>query len=126
MLTCSLGGFTLDGVDTVGYSGDVWDEQLPSKDHPWKKMPKQAMIPHTSGTTLDAQVLPLFCAAASYGVVQSVHDCLCTVLQLCLSAAVMCTCAALHAFPRASKGFFADVYKCSAAAQPVRAGCQLS
>ncbi|KAL0033197.1 hypothetical protein WJX79_009035 [Trebouxia sp. C0005] len=39
-----------------GYSGDVWDEQPPSKDHPWKKMPKQAMTPHTSGTTLDAQV----------------------------------------------------------------------
>ena len=40
----------------AGYSGDVWDEQPPSKDHPWKKMPNQAMTPHTSGTTLDAQV----------------------------------------------------------------------
>ena len=43
----------------VGYSGDVWDEQPPSKDHPWKKMPNQAMTPHTSGTTLDAQVCPI-------------------------------------------------------------------
>ncbi len=59
MLTCvfKTGFMTLYGVDTAGYSGDVWDEQPPSKDHPWKKMPKQAMTPHTSGTTLDAQVL---------------------------------------------------------------------
>ncbi len=94
MLTCvfNIGFITLDGVDTAGYSGDVWDEQPPSKDHPWKKMPKQAMTPHTSGTTLDAQVLLLFCVSASRGLVQAIHDCLCTVLQLCVSAAVMCDC----------------------------------
>ena len=80
MLTCV--------VDTAGYSGDVWDEQPPSKDHPWKKMPKQAMTPHTSGTTLDAQVLLLFFVAASHGLVQAIHD-----LQVYCSAAVReCCC----------------------------------
>jgi formate dehydrogenase len=39
-----------------GYSGDVWDEQPAPKDHPWRKMKANAMTPHTSGTTLDAQV----------------------------------------------------------------------
>jgi formate dehydrogenase len=38
-----------------GYSGDVWDPQPPPEDHPWWKMPKNAMTAHTSGTTLDAQ-----------------------------------------------------------------------
>jgi len=39
-----------------GYSGDVWDEQPSSKTHPWRTMPNNGMTPHTSGTTLDAQV----------------------------------------------------------------------
>jgi len=40
-----------------GYSGDVWDPQPAPKDHPWRYMPNQAMTPHTSGTTIDAQVI---------------------------------------------------------------------
>ncbi|KAG7559362.1 D-isomer specific 2-hydroxyacid dehydrogenase catalytic domain [Arabidopsis thaliana x Arabidopsis arenosa] len=38
-----------------GYSGDVWDPQPAPKDHPWRFMPNQAMTPHISGTTIDAQ-----------------------------------------------------------------------
>lgn len=38
-----------------GYSGDVWDTQPPSKDHPWFGLRHGAMTAHTSGTTLDAQ-----------------------------------------------------------------------
>jgi len=38
-----------------GYGGDVWNEQPAPKDHPWRYMPSQAMTPHISGTTLDAQ-----------------------------------------------------------------------
>ena len=33
----------------------MWDQQPPPKDHPWKNMPNNAMTPHISGTTLDAQ-----------------------------------------------------------------------
>lgn len=40
-----------------GYSGDVWDPQPAPKDHPWRYMPNQAMTPHISGTTIDAQVI---------------------------------------------------------------------
>ena len=55
----------------AGYSGDVWDEQPPSKDHPWHKFPIQAMTPHTSGTTLDAQVCTRFlCTTAFAGAVE--------------------------------------------------------
>ena len=39
-----------------GYSGDVWNPQPAPKDHPWRYMPNQAMTPHISGTTIDAQV----------------------------------------------------------------------
>lgn len=39
----------------AGYSGDVWDQQPPPKDHPWLDMPNHAMTPHISGTTLEAQ-----------------------------------------------------------------------
>ncbi|XP_024005963.1 formate dehydrogenase, chloroplastic/mitochondrial isoform X2 [Eutrema salsugineum] len=39
-----------------GYSGDVWDPQPAPKDHPWRYMPNQAMTPHISGTTIDAQL----------------------------------------------------------------------
>ena len=39
-----------------GYAGDVWYPQPAPKDHPWRSMPNQAMTPHYSGTTLDAQV----------------------------------------------------------------------
>lgn len=40
----------------IGYSGDVWYPQPAPKDHPWRYMPNQAMTPHISGTTIDAQV----------------------------------------------------------------------
>jgi formate dehydrogenase len=38
-----------------GYGGDVWNQQPAGKDHPWRYMPNNAMTPHISGTTLDAQ-----------------------------------------------------------------------
>lgn len=48
-----------------GYAGDVWYPQPAPKDHPWRTMKNQAMTPHYSGTTLDAQVLPCqHCLAA--------------------------------------------------------------
>ncbi|XVF58089.1 hypothetical protein PTKIN_Ptkin07bG0034100 [Pterospermum kingtungense] len=40
----------------AGYSGDVWFPQPAPKDHPWRYMPNQAMTPHISGTTIDAQL----------------------------------------------------------------------
>lgn len=47
----------LEPFDCLGYSGDVWFPQPAPKDHPWRYMPNQAMTPHISGTTIDAQVL---------------------------------------------------------------------
>ncbi|KDO66222.1 hypothetical protein CISIN_1g0219951mg [Citrus sinensis] len=44
----------------AGYSGDVWNPQPAPKDHPWRYMPNQAMTPHVSGTTIDAQVIVHF------------------------------------------------------------------
>ncbi|OWZ53683.1 formate dehydrogenase [Cryptococcus neoformans 125.91] len=43
-----------------GYAGDVWDVQPAPKDHPWRHMANplgggNGMVPHYSGTTLDAQ-----------------------------------------------------------------------
>jgi hypothetical protein len=38
-----------------GYAGDVWFPQPAPADHPWRAMPRNAMTPHCSGTTLDAQ-----------------------------------------------------------------------
>ncbi|MGI0151653.1 MAG: NAD(P)-dependent oxidoreductase, partial [Thermoplasmata archaeon] len=38
-----------------GYAGDVWYPQPAPPDHPWRKMPRQAMTIHVSGTTLEAQ-----------------------------------------------------------------------
>ncbi|RLN97527.1 hypothetical protein BBJ28_00007070, partial [Nothophytophthora sp. Chile5] len=35
--------------------GDVWFPQPAPADHPWRSMPRHAMTPHYSGTTLDAQ-----------------------------------------------------------------------
>ncbi len=39
----------------AGYAGDVWYPQPAPKDHPWRHMPNHAMVPHYSGTTLEAQ-----------------------------------------------------------------------
>ena len=39
----------------AGYAGDVWYPQPPPSDHPWRTMPYNAMTPHTSGTSLQAQ-----------------------------------------------------------------------
>jgi len=44
-----------------GYAGDVWDVQPAPKDHPWRTMKNvlgggNGMVPHYSGTTLDAQL----------------------------------------------------------------------
>ena len=43
-----------------GYAGDVWNKQPAPKDHPWRTMKNplgggNGMVPHYSGTTLDAQ-----------------------------------------------------------------------
>lgn len=38
-----------------GYSGDVWPRQPAPADHPWRKMPANAMTPHMAGLTIDAQ-----------------------------------------------------------------------
>jgi formate dehydrogenase len=44
-----------------GYSGDVWNVQPAPRDHPWRSMANplgggNGMVPHYSGTTLDAQI----------------------------------------------------------------------
>jgi len=44
----------------IGYSGDVWNVQPAPKDHVWRTMKNplgggNGMVPHYSGTTLDAQ-----------------------------------------------------------------------
>jgi len=39
----------------AGYAGDVWFPQPAPSDHPWRSMPRHALTPHYSGTTLDAQ-----------------------------------------------------------------------
>lgn len=38
-----------------GYAGDVWYPQPPPSDHPRRTMPRNAMTPHISGTSLSAQ-----------------------------------------------------------------------
>ncbi|VAI36473.1 unnamed protein product [Triticum turgidum subsp. durum] len=40
----------------AGYGGDVWYPQPAPKDHPWRYMPNNAMTPHISGSTIDAQL----------------------------------------------------------------------
>lgn len=44
-----------------GYAGDVWNVQPAPKDHPWRSMKHplgggNGMVPHMSGTTIDAQL----------------------------------------------------------------------
>ena len=48
------------GGQLNGYSGDVWNVQPAPSDHPWRTMKNplgggNGMVPHYSGTTLDAQ-----------------------------------------------------------------------
>jgi formate dehydrogenase len=38
-----------------GYAGDVWYPEPAPEDHPWRTMPRHALTPHVSGTTLEAQ-----------------------------------------------------------------------
>ncbi|ODV89800.1 hypothetical protein CANCADRAFT_144271 [Tortispora caseinolytica NRRL Y-17796] len=50
----------LESGQLRGYGGDVWFPQPAAKDHPWRDMRNKygagnAMTPHYSGTTLDAQ-----------------------------------------------------------------------
>ncbi len=45
----------LEKGQLAGYAGDVWYPQPASPDHPWRHMPNHAMVPHYSGTTLEAQ-----------------------------------------------------------------------
>ena len=45
----------LESGHLAGYAGDVWYPQPAPADHPWRHMPRHAMTPHYSGTTLEAQ-----------------------------------------------------------------------
>lgn len=45
----------LESGQLGGYAGDVWPQQPAPPDHPWRTAPNNAMTPHNSGTTLDAQ-----------------------------------------------------------------------
>ncbi len=45
----------LESGQLGGYAGDVWYPEPAPADHPWRRMPHQALTPHVSGTTLDAQ-----------------------------------------------------------------------
>ena len=45
----------LEKGQLAGYAGDVWYPQPAAGDHPWRNMPNHAMVPHYSGTTLEAQ-----------------------------------------------------------------------
>jgi len=45
----------LESGQLGGYAGDVWFPQPPPQDHPWRSMPRHAMTPHMSGTSLSAQ-----------------------------------------------------------------------
>jgi len=45
----------LESGQLAGYAGDVWFPQPPPGDHPWRSMPRHAMTPHISGTSLSAQ-----------------------------------------------------------------------
>jgi len=45
----------LESGQLGGYAGDVWFPQPPPQDHPWRSMPRHAMTPHISGTSLSAQ-----------------------------------------------------------------------
>jgi formate dehydrogenase len=45
----------LEGGHLGGYAGDVWYPEPAPPDHPWRTMPRHALTPHVSGTTLEAQ-----------------------------------------------------------------------
>ncbi|KAK6459053.1 formate dehydrogenase-like protein [Scheffersomyces xylosifermentans] len=50
----------LESGHLAGYGGDVWNQQPAPADHPWRSMKNpfgygNAMTPHVSGTSLDAQ-----------------------------------------------------------------------
>lgn len=45
----------VDSGHVGGYAGDVWFPQPAPRTHPWRLMPRHALTPHVSGTTLDAQ-----------------------------------------------------------------------
>jgi len=45
----------LEDGQLAGYAGDVWFPQPAPQDHPWRSMPRHAMTPHISGTSLSAQ-----------------------------------------------------------------------
>jgi len=45
----------VDSGHIAGYAGDVWYPQPASRSHPWRLMPRHAMTPHVSATTLSAQ-----------------------------------------------------------------------
>jgi len=45
----------LEEGQLAGYAGDVWFPQPAPNDHPWRSMPRHAMTPHISGTSLSAQ-----------------------------------------------------------------------
>jgi formate dehydrogenase len=45
----------LESGRLAGYGGDVWFPQPAPAGHPWRTMPRNAMVPHISGSSLSAQ-----------------------------------------------------------------------
>jgi len=45
----------LDGGHLAGYAGDVWHPEPAPANHPWRRMLRNGMTPHTAGATLSAQ-----------------------------------------------------------------------
>jgi formate dehydrogenase len=48
----------VDAVESghlAGYAGDTWYPQPAPPDHPWRRMPRNAMTIHYSGMTIEAQ-----------------------------------------------------------------------
>lgn len=45
----------LESGHLAGYAGDVWYPEPAPPDHPWRRMARNGMTPHTSGSSLSAQ-----------------------------------------------------------------------
>jgi formate dehydrogenase len=61
----------LEDGHLAGYAGDVWFPQPPPQDHPWRSMPRHAMTPHISGTSLSAQARY---AAGTREILECIYD----------------------------------------------------
>ena len=77
------------------YGGDVWPVEPAPPDHPWRRMPKHAMTPHLSGTTLDAQARVPALAPAGRSHHAGLHD---NAAQ-CRSRPTTCVCTGTGSLP---------------------------